>query len=75
MFHLMQQIHHPNDKDTKYSIPIKKCANQNTKYANLNTKCVNQKSKRQVGQLKQHIHHLQKGYKNQNAKYANQNTM
>ena len=39
MFHLMQQIHHPNDKDTKYSIPIKKCANQNTKYANLNTKC------------------------------------
>ena len=27
------KILHPNVKDIKYAIPIKKCANQNTKYA------------------------------------------
>ena len=36
MLHLMQQIHHSNDKDTKY-------ANQDTKYANQNY--LNQKNR------------------------------
>ena len=34
----MQQIHHPNAKDTKYAKQNSMYANQNSKYANQNNK-------------------------------------